>query len=182
MLRLANRLSGQTLYTWQTVSPTDEVVYSSSKLAIYPEYIFTGLEKCDVFFVCGGTKIDQCWTSSIGDKIQNMASNNINLGAMCTGSYILAKAGLLDGYRCTIHWQNLSSTREKFPLANLTDDVYEVDRDRFTCAGGITSIDLMLRLLTMQQGQELAAAVIETILIERVRNMTDTQVIPLRQK
>jgi transcriptional regulator GlxA family with amidase domain len=182
ILRLANRNSEKTLYTWQTISPTNDVVFSSSDLAIYPEYIFTGKEVCDVFFVCGGTKIATRWENSIGTKLRSIDSRGIDLGGLCTGTYILAMAGLLDNYRCTIHWQNLSATREKFPLLMLTDDVFEVDRNRYTCAGGITSIDLMFRLLVIQQNAELAATVIETILVERVRSMSDTQVIPLRQK
>jgi len=182
ILRLANRNSGKTLYTWQTLSPTKDIVYSSSELAIYPEYIFTGNETCDIFFVCGGIKISSQWDESIGTRLRAIEAKGIDIGAVCTGTYILAMAGLLDNYRCTIHWQNLSATREKFPLLNLTDDVFEVDRNRYTCAGGITSIDLMFRILVIQQNQELAASVIETILVERVRSMSDTQVIPLRQK
>jgi transcriptional regulator GlxA family with amidase domain len=182
ILRLANRNSGKTLYSWQTISPTKDIVYSSSNLAIYPEYIFTGNEECDLFFVCGGTKIASRWEDSIGTKLRSIDAKGIDIGAVCTGTFILAMAGLLDNYRCTIHWQNLSATREKFPLLNLTDDVFEVDRNRYTCAGGITSIDLMFRILVLQQNQELAASVIETILVERVRSMSDTQVIPLRQK
>lgn len=181
VLRLANRNSGQNLYTWDTVTPQNEIVYSSGNLAIHPEHVFTGEEECDLFFVCGGTKIATRWEESIGTRLRSLDSRNINIGAMCTGTYILAMAGVLDNHRCTIHWENLSATREKFPLLNLTDDVYEVDGNRYTCAGGITSIDMMFRILNIQQNKQLAASVIETILVERVRGSSDSQVIPLRQ-
>jgi len=182
ILRLANRNSHETLYSWETVSPSDDVVHASSGLPVQPEQVFTGNEQCDALFVCGGTKITSRWEDSIGTRLRTMASNKIPLGGLCTGTYFLARAGLLDGYRCTIHWENLSATRESFPKLILTDDVYEVDRDRYTCAGGVTAIDMMFRLLVVEQTKELAASVIQSILAERVRKMSETQVIPLRQK
>lgn len=182
VLRLANRISGKTLYSWQTISPADDIIHASSGLAIVPDEIFTGKEICDILFVCGGIKVNETWSESIKARLKMMQSRNIDLGALCTGTFILAKAGLLDGYRCTIHWKNLSSTREIFPKLNLTDDIYAIDRDRYTCAGGVSAIDMMFHLITLKYDREIATSVMESIIVERVRNTNDTQCIPLRQK
>ena len=182
VIRLANIISGKTLYSWQTISPSDDIVYASTGLAITSDQIFTGKETCDILFVCGGVKIKDTWDKSLSSRLNLLKSRNINLGALCTGTYILAKAGLLNGYRCTIHWKNLSSTREIFPKLNLTDDIYEIDRDRYTCAGGVSAIDMMFHLITLNYDREIATSVMESIIVERVRNSSDLQCIPLRQK
>ena len=94
----------------------------------------------------------------------------------------MAKSGLLNGVRCTLHWENIVSTREEFPKVIITSDIYEIDKNRYTCAGGTTSIDLMLELVARAHGRELAAAISEEAVIDRIRTKDDQQRIPLRQK
>ncbi len=181
-LRLANRVSGKEIYTWETFSPNDDAIKASNGLEIKPDKKLSEVKNLETLFVCGGTKIRDAWTDSIGKWLRQQDRPNIILGSLCTGTYILAKAGLLDGYRCTIHWENISSTREEFPQLNITDDVYEIDRNRYTCAGGTTAIDMMHHLLSIHHGRQLAASVSEEFLIDHVRGMTDRQRIPLRQQ
>ena len=102
------------------------------------------------------------------------------LGALCTGSYLLARAELLNGYRCTIHWENLASLREEYPRLIISSELFEVDRDRYTCSGGTAPLDMMLHLIARQQDQPLAAAISEEFLCERIRGRHDRQRIPLR--
>ena len=102
------------------------------------------------------------------------------MGALCTGSHFLAAAGLLDGYRCAIHWENLSSLREQFPRVQVSSRLFEIDRDRFTCSGGISSIDLMLNLVRATHGRELEQIITEQIILERVRTENDMQRTPLQ--
>ena len=181
-LRLANRVSGSEIYTWETFSPNDDVIKASNGLEIKPDKKLSEIKKLEILFVCGGTKIRDAWTDQIGKWLRQQNRADVILGSLCTGTYILAKAGLLDGYRCTIHWENISSTREEFPQLNITDDVYEIDRNRYTCAGGTTAIDMMHHLLSIHHGRSLAASVSEEFLIDHVRSMTDRQRIPLRQQ
>ncbi|MFD1379776.1 GlxA family transcriptional regulator [Fodinicurvata halophila] len=94
---------------------------------------------------------------------------------MCTASYILAKAGLLEGYSCTIHWENLAGFVEDFPELDVTNELFEIDRHRFTCAGGTAALDMMLNVISLQHGHELAAAVAEQFLHERIRDQNDHQ-------
>ncbi|MCP3675777.1 MAG: GlxA family transcriptional regulator [Gammaproteobacteria bacterium] len=181
-LRLANRVSEKKLYTWQTITPSSKTVQASNGLSIKPDKIFTGKESCNIFFVCGGVKIKNSWSKSLGTRLRSIDKSGIAIGSLCTGTFILAKAGLLDGYRCTIHWENLSSTREKFPHLNLTDDIYEIDRNRYTCAGGITAIDMIHHIISLQYGRDIAASIIESFVVGQVRSMSDRQRIPLRQQ
>ncbi len=181
-LRLANRIQGSEIYTWETITPNDSVVKASNGIEIKPDRNLLDVEMYEALFVCGGTKIRDAWSDSIGKWLRQQDRKGATLGSLCTGTYILAKAGLLDGYRCTIHWENISATREEFPHLQLTDDVYEIDRNRYTCAGGTTPIDMMHHLLSIHHGHQLAASVGEEFLVDHVRGMTDRQRIPLRQQ
>ena len=88
-------------------------------------------------------------------------------------------SGLLDGYRCTVHWENLSALHSEFPQVGFADELFVVDRDRLTCTGGTAPLDLMLNLVGMRFGQQLAAQVSEQFILERIRSSTDTQPIPV---
>ena len=83
--------------------------------------------------------------------------------------------GLLDGYRCTVHWENLSGFIEEFPQLEVTSELFEIDRDRFTCSGGIAAFDLMLHVITGQHGFALASAVSDQFIHERIRDKRDRQ-------
>jgi transcriptional regulator GlxA family with amidase domain len=104
-----------------------------------------------------------------------MERKGVDIGALCTGSYILARAGLLNGYRCTIHWENLPSFVEDFPEIEVTSELFEIDRNRLTCAGGTAAIDMMLNIIAMQHGHELAASVADQFMHERIRDRHDRQ-------
>lgn len=181
-LRVANRVSGKTLYTWETLSLDGKPVTASNGLEVAARRSSKNPVHYDALFVCGGVKIQHAWTTQLGDCLRSLAKKGTPLGAMCTGTYILARAEVLDNVRCTIHWERLTSTREEFPKLQLTDDIYEIDKNRYTCAGGTTTIDMMLELITREHGKSLSASISEEFLVDRVRSMQDHQRIPLRQK
>src|SRR3546814_5479372 len=110
----------------------------------------------DLTPVCPDTTLCRSSLSGWLRKADRLGSD---IGAICTGSYVLARAGLLDGYRCTIHWENLASFCEDFPDIEVTSELFEIDRNRFTCSGGTATIDMMLNVIARQHGHELAASV-----------------------
>jgi transcriptional regulator GlxA family with amidase domain len=112
--------------------------------------------------------------------LKKAAGAGLQLGSTCTGSYVLAKAGLLDGYRCSIHWENIASLTDMFPNVQVRRSIYTIDRDRMTSSGGTTPIDMMLYLVRRQCGPEITAGVAEQFVYERVRNPDDLQRVPLR--
>ncbi len=182
-LRLANRVSGKNLFSWETVSVDGKPVVASNGVEVTPARSGKDLAaNYAALFVCGGVKVNLAWSQSMGECLRSLSKKNVALGALCNGSYLLAKSGVLDGYRCTVHWERLASMREEFPKLQLTDDIYEIDRDRYTCAGGTTPIDMMLELISKEHGPSMSATISEEILIDRVRSMQDHQRIPLRQK
>lgn len=182
-LRLANRVANQEIYSWETFSVDGKPVTASNGLEVTPQ---RNLKNHSIYyavlFVCGGAKIHQRWSQALGEGLRNASRKGMALGSLCTGSYLLAKAGLLDGYRCTVHWEYLPSMREAFPRLRLTDDIYEIDTDRYTCSGGTTPIDMMLELISLEHGPGLTADISEEIVIDRIRSKQEAQRIPLRQQ
>ena len=179
VLRMANRLSERELYRWTCLTVDGELVPSSDGLRIVPDGDVGSLGRADILFVCGGYHVERHCNRALLDSLRDFAKRGVPLGALCTGAYFLAAAGLLDGYRCAIHWENLSSLREQFPRVQVSSRLFEVDRDRYTCSGGISSIDLMLNLIRFSHGQQLARDISEQFILERVRTEDDMQRTPL---
>jgi hypothetical protein len=97
------------------------------------------------------------------------------MGGLCTAGYTLAKAGLLDGKRATIHWENQDSFSEEFEDVTLTKSVFVIDGNRITTAGGTASIDLMLKIIADDHGEDLANLVADQLIYTSIRTDQDTQ-------
>ncbi len=178
-MRMANRLSGKQLYEWVILSETDKPVYASTEMSVATTEMRSS-GKLDAVFVCGGTHIDTKSTRPITTWLREQAKNRVHIGAICTGTYILAEAGLLKDYRCTIHWENMIGLRERFPELIISPDLFEIDRDRYTCAGGSAAMDMMVYLIAQKHGWDLATDIAEEFLVERIRGRNDRQRLPLR--
>lgn len=181
-LRMANQLTGVSLYEWSILSLDGTPVPASNGLSVAPDAGIRHARALDMLFVCGGTHIHDCCDKRLLSWLNQLARQKIELGAICTGTYLLARAGLLRGYRCTIHWENISSIGEEhqFPDTMFTSELFVIDRDRYTCAGGIAPLDMMLNVIGRQKSRSLAEAICEEFIHERIRNVSDMQRIPLR--
>jgi len=174
-LRLANRTSGQRLYRWRLFSSDGRPVRASNGIELHPEGDLAAGSSLGIYIVCSGVEVQHQQNKAILSWLRRMARRGASIGALCTGSYVLARAGLLDGYRCTIHWENLAGFIEEFPDIDVTNELLEIDRNRFTCSGGTAAIDLMLNFIARQHGHTLAAAVADQVMHERIRDQHDHQ-------
>jgi AraC family transcriptional regulator, glycine betaine-responsive activator len=179
-LRMANRLLGRDVYEWSVVSLEGLPEEASSGLNLSPTVALDCLGPVDILFVCGGVHVREAVSPVLLTALRRLADRKVALGGLCTGGYALAKAGLLDNYRATIHWENLSSLREQFPRVRISDQLFTIDRDRLTCSGGTAPLDLMLHLVQLRLGSRIAQLVSEQFVLDRVRKDTDRQYIPLR--
>jgi len=179
-LRMANRDADRELYRWSTYSVDGLPVKASNGFELSPDGSIGDLGKISILFVCGGDEIYASWSKQLQFTLRRIARRgNIKLGALCTGSYLLARSGLLDGYKCTIHWENLVSFREDFPNAMVSEDLFQFDRNRITSAGGLASMDMMLKLIESKHGSKLVTSISEQFMCERLRSAKDRQKIPL---
>lgn len=179
-LRMANRMREQKIYEWQVLTYDGQPISSSSGLTITPDRDITSATDLDILFVCAGDKVHLTADKPLLTWLRKLAQKKVTLGAMCTGSYLLARAGLLDGYRCTIHWENMASMREEFPNAIVSQELFEIDRERYTCSGGTAPLDMMLNIISRHHGAQLAVAISEEFICERIRGRHDRQRVPLR--
>jgi len=178
-LRMANYLSRKKLYNWTVMGCGQEPVLASNGLTVSPIVRPENAPPCDIIFVCGGTHIREAVSDEVVSTIRRYASSGVPIGALCTGSFALAKAGVLNGYQCAIHWENLSGIREEFPNIAFSPELFVMDRDRFTCSGGTAPLDLMCNLIRCKGGKSLAADVSEQFIVDRIRDQKDRQHIPL---
>ena len=179
-LRMANILTGQPVYDWSIVSLDGQPTAASNGLSISPTITLEQAAPFDILFVCGGVHVQEGVSPKVVAALRRLAERRVPLGGLCTGGYALAKAGLLDKYRATIHWENLSALREEFPRIHLSDQLFSIDRDRFTCSGGVAPLDLMLHLVESKLGARVSQLISEQFIVDRVRSDRDRQYVPLR--
>lgn len=182
-LRMANMVSRSTRYEWLTVTGDGEAVAASNGVRVMPDCSIHDAPKLDALFICGPNPVPPKRDQMLIAWMRKISESGTALGGICTGSYLLARAGLMTGYRCTVHWEDTEGLTNEFHDIIVSPRIFEIDRDRYTCSGGIAAIDMMVTLIsTHPGGRELASAVAELLVCERIRNSGDRQRIPLRQK
>ncbi len=181
-LRLANRVAGRQIYTWECYSTDGEAVDASNGLGAMVHGAIGDVGSVPVLMVCSGIGAEHYRNTALYAKLRRLASHGTVVGAVCTGTYILARAGLLDGYRCTIHWENLDGFREEFPDLDVVSELYEIDRSRFTCSGGTAAIDMMLNFIALHLSHDIAATVADQLIHHRIRSGFEGQRMELRAR
>lgn len=177
VLRMANRIAGKPLYAWH-VCGADGATASSSGLTVRADATLADLDRCELVLVCGGLQVRAATTEAVREDLRRRARRGQHLGALCTGTYALASAGLLNGYRCAIHWENHAAIREEFPGVHFALEIFLVDRDRCTASGGTAPLHMMLHLVSLRHGRRLAMAISEQFIVDRVRTCDDRQRLP----
>jgi len=181
-LRMANRVSKRELYEWSIASIDGEPVPASNGLSMFPTVAIDNIGPANIVFVAGGVQVEKATTPAVLGVLRRLAQRHVSLGSLCTGGYALAKAGLLDKYRAVIHWENMTALREEFPRVVFSDQLFAIDRDRYTCTGGVAPLDLMLHIIKQHQGRDIAPLISEQFILDRIRNDQDRQHIPLQAR
>ncbi len=174
-LRIANRLGRAPLYSWSIVGEGGDSVVCSAGTAFRLESDLEELNRDDTVLVCGGMDVARATTRRMLNWLRREARRGVIIGGLCTAGFTLAKAGLLDGRKATIHWENQDSFAEEFEDVILTKSVFVIDGNRYTTAGGTSSIDLMLKLIADHHGEALASAVADQMIYSSIRTDQDTQ-------
>jgi len=181
-LRMANRVAKQEVYEWALTSLDGHPTPSSSGLTFSPTMAIDNMGPASIFFVCGGVNVEQSVTPALLTTLRRLAQDHVPLGSLCTGGYALAKAGLLDKYKAVIHWENMSSLQEQFPRVHFSEQLFAIDRDRYTCSGGVAPLDLMLNIIKNQHGRDIAPMISDQFILDRIRNDQDRQHVPMQAR
>jgi transcriptional regulator GlxA family with amidase domain len=185
-LRLANRALGKTVYEWRLVSKGGLPVEASNGVVLNSNASLRDVlyEPVDpkafrMAIVCSGIDAEIYHNPSVFSWLRRMHARGVNIGGLCTGSWILAEAGLLEDRRCAIHWELIPSFAERFPGVDVRSSLFEVDDDIFTCAGGGVALDMMLYFISLRFGQNTAEKICDICLQDRIRPAHDRQRLPI---
>ncbi len=129
----------------------------------------------ETLVVCAPNSAQNFSNSKTLKTLQNLDKQEVNLGSISSGSFVLAKAGLLDKSRCTIHWENIPVFKELYPHIEVAFTLYEINQRRFTCSGGTAALDMMLKLIENQYGRALAQGISQQFQHDRIRTDIDSQ-------
>ena len=170
----ANRMIGYEAYSWRLASADGKPVRASN---VVPCAVDTSLEeerrkmagpdRPSMVIVCSGINVEEYQNRSTFAWLREEYNRGVAIGGLCTGAHVLAAAGLLSNKRCAIHWENLPGFSEAFPKANVFADLFEVDQNIFTCAGGTAALDMMLKLIGDDFDDNLVNRVCEQVLTDR---------------
>jgi transcriptional regulator GlxA family with amidase domain len=179
-LRAANAVAGQELYEWAIVGGEEGIIVASNGVAITPDYTAKDAPEADFIVVCSGGDADRLSLDQPLAWIRWNLSRGAHIGSVADGAFYLARAGLLDGYACTLHWRSQPAFIEAFPHITLVRHIYVIDRTRFTSAGGIGAFDMMLEIIASHSGDQLSRSVAEWFVHDRIRASADRERLHLR--
>jgi transcriptional regulator GlxA family with amidase domain len=156
------------LCSWRVLSATMEPIVSSSGIAVHPEERLGDPTRFDYIVVVGGL-IDEIPNLSpeYACYLQRAAAVGVPLVGVCTGAFILHRAGLMNGYRCCVSWFHHADFLEQFDgLRPVSDQIFVVDRDRLTCSGGASSAHLAAWLVDRHVGRAQARKSLHIMIID----------------
>lgn len=173
-LRAANRLGGRTSYAWRFYSDDGAPIAASNGMIVNVAggvaEISADTGAIDFLFVCAGTDPNPPNRARLHAALQRCARSRMTLGSLSSGTFVLARAGLLKGYRSTVHWEFRPAFEEEFPELDCSPGLFVIDRDRWTGSGGIAGMDMMLYMIERDHGPQLSRAVANWFQIDRIRN------------
>ncbi len=175
-LRVANRYQ-KNLYRWHILSVDGGPVTASNGMSLNAEGSPNTVDRAPTLFIVGGFNPLEHYTPALGSWLRRLDRAGTVLGAIDTGSFVLAEAGLLQRQKLTLHWEAISAFVERYPAlaAMVTQELFEIDGQRITSAGGTASIDMLLALIARKHGHALATEVSEQFVLGRIRNPSDHQ-------
>jgi AraC family carnitine catabolism transcriptional activator len=180
-LRVANRFAGP-VFSWRFVSPNGGAVAASNDIPVSVSGDLKSLGTPAMAVVCASYDQRKGMTQPILAAIRRLARDKVIIAGIDTGPFIMGKAGVLDGYRATCHWESLPGFRESFPQVQTTPALFEIDRRRMTCAGGAAAIDMMLAWIDQLLGRSLAIAVADQLLHYRHSGREAEARVPLAER
>lgn len=178
-LRAANALGAEPRYTWITVSEGKSVT-ASNGISFKSDSLVADDPPADFIVVCSGGNADQLTAQPPIKWIRKNLRRGAHIGSVADGAFYLARAGLLDGFACTLHWRSQPAFAEAFPEIALRRSIFVIDRTRFTSAGGVGAFDMMLDIIERQHSPDLARGVAEWFVHDRIRAGADREKLQLR--
>ncbi len=165
VLRHANRACGFEAYRWSLVTEDDQAVRDTTGLNLHPNTTMGDISSVDAVYVIAGFGAADLHSPRLSRWLARLAQQNVLLGGVSNGSYLLAKSGLLDGYQSTVHWEDFEQFVRDYPDVRARYQRYVIDRQRISCSGAASTLDLFLELVRREQGTDIAVQVTSQMLL-----------------
>ncbi len=178
-MRVANRLAERELFRWQLLAVDKSQVLASNGLALQQTQSIHDVPSPDNLFVCSSFQPEKYIDLNTVNWLKKIKRRGAIIGAMDTGCYLLAAASLLTHHRCTLHWEASPAFQEKYPTLEVTNELFEIDKNIITSAGGTSAVDLWLFIIQSNFSHDLAITVCEQFIKSGIRQKSDKQRINL---
>lgn len=180
-MRVANASLGRPAYAWRIASISGGPVSCSHGLTVLVDEALCPLARGETLIVVGGPATARRDEPGLSAALRREAAHGVRLGALCLGIYALARAGLLDGEDCAVHWDLAEGFAEAFPDVHISTGAFALGR-RLTAAGGAVASDLMLHLIAEAHGADLAARVADLLVCNGVRSPRSQQKVSVQSR
>lgn len=181
-LRIANLVSGRELYRWRLASVDGVSATCSNRAVTLVNAGLAPLARGEQLFLVSGINVHNHVSSRLLAYLRSERARGTAIGAICSGAFVLAEAGFLDGKRAAIHWEFHDLFMEKFPDVELVKSVFVSDEKFVTASGGAAAADLMLHIIARDHGRDLAAAVADQMVYNAVREGSAIQRVSFRSR
>lgn len=181
-LRIANLVSGKPLYRWTLASENGASATCSNGSVTLVNAGFEPTDHADRLFLISGIEVQAHTSPQVLSYLRRERATGTPLGAICSGAYVLAKAGFLDGMETAVHWAYHDLFAEDFPKVRLVRSVFVAKRKIITASGGTAAADLMLHMIGKQHGADLAIEVADQMVYNAVREDTAAQRVSLQSR
>ena len=180
--RAANYLQGHIIYRWVFLSPDGGTVPASNSMQFSETTAIDDWQgRPDFLVVNASWGPERFRQPALQNWLRRLASHGTVMCGLDTGAFVLAYAGLLNGYRAAVHYEHIASYRELFPKSQMDESLFVFDRDRLTCCGGLAAADMAIEIIRLQQGLDLANAAGRYIFHERLRTGDEGQLPSTRE-
>ena len=173
-MRVANRLSARNLFQWEYFAADDNPVAASCGITV-PTRALEEADNLDGLVIVAPNTAQHFDDAKTLKLLRQFDKQGVDLGSASSGSFVLARAGLLENFRCTIHWENIPVFKELYPQLDVAFTLYEIADRRFTCSGGTAALDMMLKLIENEYGRKLAQQISQQFQHDRIRTEIDSQ-------
>jgi len=178
-LSVANKLNGTPLYDCHRYmadgDPDAGTVLSSNGVPIQVEAHFSAISATDLVVLCAYRGAAGCDDRRLFARLRHLRHAGVQIAALTSASFLLARAGLLNTHSCTLFSEDIPAFRELYPHIGIQENLYTVNQSIFTCAGGMTALDMMLYIIGRDTGVDFANRVSHQFCHDKIRSPTEMQ-------
>ncbi|MDT1986900.1 MAG: AraC family transcriptional regulator, partial [Planktomarina sp.] len=168
-LRVANYLAPTALFSWEVASFDGTKITASNGMTATVRMANDKVQKADFVFILGSWGTEHYTNRSLTAWLRKRARAGERICGVELGSYIVARAGLLDGKPATTHWSWLNGFKENFDRVDVQESLFTLDKRVMTCSGGLAGVDLMLRLIEEINGSSFSGEIADQMLHHPIR-------------